>query len=54
MVITTSVEALDCDDPKPGVSLTTCQPAEDLHVSYRETHTCVKIDSLANKPILTK
>ena len=28
-----------CDAPKPGCPLTTRQPAENLYVSYRETHT---------------
>ena len=28
-----------CDAPKPGGPLTTRQPAENLYVSYRETHT---------------
>ena len=31
-----------CDAPKPGCPLTTHQPAENLHVSRHETHTCVK------------
>ena len=26
------------DAPKPGDPLTACQPEENLHVSYRETH----------------
>ena len=28
-----------CDAPKPGCPLTTRQPAENLCVSYHETHT---------------
>ena len=28
-----------CDAPNPGCPLTTRQPAENLYVSYRETHT---------------
>ena len=28
-----------CDAPKPGGPLTTRQPAENLFVSYHETHT---------------
>ena len=28
-----------CDAPKPGCPLTTRQPAENLYVSYHETHT---------------
>ena len=32
-----------CDAPKPGGPLTTRQPAEFLYVSYRETHTRVKM-----------
>ena len=28
-----------CDAPKPEGPLTTHQPAENLYVSYRETHT---------------
>ena len=44
----------DCDAPKPKGPLTTRQPAENLNVSYHETHTRVKMASLAHKPILTK
>ena len=28
-----------CDAPKPGGPLTTRQPAENLYISYHETHT---------------
>ena len=30
---------IDCDAPNPGCPLTTRQPAENLYVSYLETHT---------------
>ena len=30
---------VSCDAPKPGCPLTTHQPAENLYVSYYETHT---------------
>ena len=30
---------MKCDAPKPEGPLTTCQPAENLFVSYHETHT---------------
>ena len=28
----------ECDAPKPGGPLTTRQPAENLYISYHETH----------------
>ena len=34
---------LGCDAPKSGCPLTTRQPAENLYVSYRETHTRVNM-----------
>ena len=33
------VEVENCDAPKPGGPLTTRQPAENLYISYHETHT---------------
>ena len=46
-------DPIDCDAPKPGCPLTTRQPAENLYVSYYETHTS-KMASWAHTPILIK
>ena len=33
------LDIIICDAPNPGCPLTTRQPAKNLYVSYRETHT---------------
>ena len=39
VVIVNCLGQVLCDAPKPGGPLTTHQPAENLYISYHETHT---------------